>query len=619
MITSSGILQSYLIDSLNAKNKLRHEELLKRHHEELLKNNLYSVDGGFLTPLSFYAGILADTDEILISYMSPEQKAQRTHDLQVAYLLLLTQKEFELRHQKTENRAEYIEQIKKCETMLDKLNPAWQERIDKAPEQAHFSDGKPVKYLGIMLGKEFAQQLVDSGKCKTIREYVGALNGKRLYWVWGSSFLKTMLSLVPEGFRNAVQAGEIVKIPDPYTGCLSWGLYYFRFSMNFFLLLKHTVQHPWMSQDEIDEGLFNRFSTQWTQRKFTLLNDSLWATANLLCFFWLTGKGVLGTAGDALTVVLLLFDTSVALWDFAEQQTLHKAQIQQYEHDIGLLDAEIKKLIGDDDESKAQKLQLEMQKNALERDKKECISNWALQKIGLYTNIAYAAGLMAAFVVMTMPFVPIAAGLASTLGVVGAVVCFAMTVINNAVQSGIEIHKTKSALQNNEDNFMVQVNLLKKQVFLKKIKFPDDAKKLLFLEIKRLDAKTEYQQQTVSLQIAHLIRSIMLEAFIPAAIFSCLVFMPLGIGLAALAGGLALAMASNLLINASFTPDAEMLKVKPFDVDEYNGFCALLQEDKSSKDYHAFFKSKAAVLTYEAQTLAAKDDSCLDGDIRHTL
>jgi hypothetical protein len=619
MTTSSGILQSYLIDSLNAKTKLRPEELLKRHKEELLKKNLHSVDGGFTTPLKFYAGILADTDEILISYMSPEQKAQRTHDLQIAYLLLLAQKEYELLHQKTENKADYNDKIKQCEKMLDKLNPVWQERIDKAPEQAYFTDGKLVKYLGIALGKEFAQQLVDSGKCKTIREYVGALNGKRLYWVWGSSFLKTMLSLVPEGFRNAEQAGNIVKIPDPYTGCLSWGLYYFRFSMNFFLLLKHTVQHPWMSQDEIDEGWFNRFSTQWTQRKFTLLNDSLWATANLLCFFWLTGKSVLGTAGDALTVALLLFDTSVALWDFSEQQALHKAQIQQYEHDIQQLNTEINALTGDDEESKAKKLQLEMQKNALERDKKQCITNWALQKIGLYTNIAYATGLMAAFVVMTMPFVPIAAGLASTLAVVGAVVCFAMTVINNAVQSGIEIHRTKSALHDNEDDFMAQIGLLKKQVFLKKPQLPDDAKKLLFLEIKRLDAKTEHQQQTVSLQIAHLIRSIMLEAFIPAAIFSCLVFMPLGIGLGALAGGLALAMASNLLINASFTPDEKILEVQPFDLKEYDEFCELLQDDKSSKDYHAFFKSKEAASRHETQSLTAKDETFLEGYIRPVL
>ncbi|CAM4380069.1 MAG: hypothetical protein LEGION0403_FIIPPAGN_00690 [Legionella sp.] len=616
MITSSGILQSYLIHSLNAKTKLRHEELLKRHKEELLKNNLYAVDGGFLTPLTFYTGILADTDEILISYMSSEKKAQRTHDLQIAYLLLLTQKEYELRHQKTENIADYNEKIKQCETMLDKLNPAWQARIDKAPEQACFTDGKPVKYLGIALGEEFAQQLVDSGKCKTIREYIGALNGKRLYWVWGSSFLKTMLSLVPEGFRNAEQAGEIVKIPDPYTGCLSWGLYYFRFSMNFFLLLKHTVQHPWMSQDEIDEGVINRFSTQWAHRKFTLLNDSLWATANLLCFFWLTGKGVLGTAGDALTVVLLLFDASVALWDFAEQQALHKAQIQQYHDDIKQLNAEINKLIGDDEASKAKKTQLKLQKNALEHEIKQCISNWTLQKIGLYTNIAYAVGLMAAFVVMAMPFIPIAAGLASTLGIVGAVVCFAMTVINNAVQSGIEIHKTKSALQDNEDNFMVQVGSLKRQIVLIKSQLPDDAMKLLFLEIKRLDARTEHQQQTISLQIAHLIRSITLEAFIPAAIFSCLVFMPLGIGLSALAGGLALVMASNLLISSSLTPDEEMLKVKPFDLDEYDDFCALLKDDKaSSRDYHAFFKSKGTLLKYESQSLIDQNDE----DIRPVL
>ena len=133
-------------------------------------------------------------------------------------------------------------------------------------------------------------------------------------------FLKTVLSQIPEGFYNINQAQEAIRAPDPYTGYLSWTLYYFRYSLHLSLLLKHTIKGPWMSAEEAKTPWYERFQTQWTQRKFILLNDALWGTANLVTFFWLTGKGVLGTVGDALTIGLLVFDIAVTFWDFEEQK-----------------------------------------------------------------------------------------------------------------------------------------------------------------------------------------------------------------------------------------------------------------------------------------------------------
>lgn len=611
MTMSSGILQAYLIDALTTKGRLRHEELLKRHQDALLDHELYSDDGGFLTSLSFYSAILDRTDEVLFRYMSSVEKDQLCYELQVTYLLLLTQKEYELRHQKTENKGDYNNKITRCEALLDALNPQWQAIIEKAPEQNYSTDGKPVKYLGIPLAKEFAEKLnefIDSGKSKTIRSYLGALNEKRLYWVWGSSFLKTMLSLVPDTFYNARQAGDVVRTPDLYTGTLSWGLYYFRFSLNFFLLLKHTVAHPWMSDDEAAIPWYERFQSQWTQRKFTLLNDSLWATANLLCFFWLNGGGVMGAAGDALTIALLLFDVSVAVWDFAEQQAVHKAQLAQYDADLKALNAKRDLILGHDETSELQKSQLAMQIRTLERAQKECIKNWELQKLGLCNNLAYAVGLMLAFVVLAMPFAPISAATALTLSVVGAVLCFTFTVINNAIRGGIELYKTHNAINDNEEVFVEKLRLLQ-SILKEHPQLGDNQKKLLFLEIKKFDAQTEHQRQMAVLQSMHLIRSIMLEAFIPAVIFSCLVFFPLSIGLGALGGALGLAIASNLLINALCTPNNELLTVQPFDPKEYAAFCALAQDEhKSTKDYHAFFKRKENALVKTITVATAADN-----------
>lgn len=595
MITSSGILQSYLMDCFNSSKSLCYEELLKYRHQVLLDHKLYSDDNGFLTPLNFYLGILDNADNVLIPYLSQVKKDQLCHDLQITYLLLLTQKEYELRHQKVENTANYDDQLIRCETLLDALNACWQQVLKKAPEQNYFSAGKPVKYLGISVAKEFADKLVGFGTSKTIKQYLGALNERRLYWVWGSSFLKTLLGLVADDFHHAKQAGEIAKIPDPYTGCLSWGLYYFRFSLNLFLLLKHTMHHPWMSDDEAAVPWYERFQSQWAQRKFTLLNDSLWATANLLCFFWLNGKGALGAGGDALTIVLLLFDVSVALWDFEEQQAQHKAQIIQYDEDLTTLrKTRDLLLIGD------KKSRLNRQINTLEQAKTQCIKAWELQKLSLYNNAAYAIGLMLAFVVFTMPFVPISAPAALILSTVGAVLCFAFTVINNAMRGGIEIYKACDAIKDNEENFVAHISLLR-EILVQNPQLHESQKRLLFLEIKKFDAQTEYQRQIAVLQSVHLVRSILFEALIPAVIFSSLVFFPLGVGLGMLAGALGLAMASNVLINALLTPNKKMVTISLLHDKEYEAFCALAQnKDNSAKDYHTFFRGKEG-LTMEPE------------------
>lgn len=592
MTTSSGILQSYLIEAFNTKAALDYEELLKRNRE--------NKAGDVLSPLSFYLSILANTDSVMIAYMGQVRKEQLSHELKITYVLLQAQKQYELTHQKSENSKQYDAQMKQCAELLDALDPTWQAMIAKAPEQAYLSPEKPVAWCGIPLAQEFAAKMVEvmDRKTKTIKEALGAFNEKRLYWVWGSSFIKTMLSLLPEDFYNAQQAGEVIKVPDPYTGTLSWSLYYFRFSLNLCLLLKHTIKGPWMSKEEAQMPWYERFQSQWAQRKFALLNDSLWGTANLVCFFWLNGK-VLGPWADALTIVLLVFDISVALWDFAEQQTQYNAEMAQYDQDIAALITAREKLLAaaltdaeTEVERKLTAYQLQMQVNSLVRAQKRCARDWELQKLGLYNNIGYAVGLMLAFLVLTTPFMPIAAPVAATLGVAGAVLCFAFTVISSAIKGGIEIHKSRHALKEAKQEFQDQVALFKERLKVNS-NLNDDEKKLLYLEIKKLQAESAYQKQMIILQSVHLVRSLMINVLIPALIFSTLVFLPLGIGIAALGAALGLAIASNLLVNALFAPDAKM-KELPSELNEkeYTDFCKLVARESSSKEQHAFFKPK---------------------------
>lgn len=595
MATSSVILQSYLYTfNSNKTEELRYDEQV----EALLTFNKKAKGGDFLTPLSYYRDLLGNTDKVMFAYMNLDQKNQLLRDLQTTYLLLLTQKKYEQQHQKEEHVKDYDKDIKQCQGFIDALNyeqVCKDKEIKPAPEHGYATDGYPVQYLGISWGQWLASQMVAmmDRKTKTIKEAMGALNEKRLYWVWGSVLLKTVLELMPADFFNVDQAKQTIRTPDPYTGCLSWALYYFRFSLNLSLLLKHTISGPWMSEEEKSTPWTERFLTQWDQRKFTLLNDSLWATANIVCYFWLNGGGVLGTWGDALTIALLVFDISVTVWDFEEQKTQYNKEMLDYDINIDKLKKQLAEVThySDDDEPYIRQIkEYRVQLHALVRAQGQCQKDWDYKKLTLINNIAYAVGLMLAFILLTTPFLPITGAALTAVGVAGAVLCFAFTVIYNAVKGGMEINKTQTsaekAEQDHKNKIKVLTDLIKQNSDLDE---NENEKRFIFLEIKKLKAETEYQKQMVVSQTMHLVRSILFEALVPALIFVNLVFLPLGIGFGVLGAIVALAILSNLLINNVFKPEKEPLT--QFNETEYQDFCKDLDHgDRKSSTAQNFFK-----------------------------
>lgn len=388
---------------------------------------------------------------------------------------------------------------------------------------------------------------------------------------------------MPEDFFNTQRADKVIRAPDPYTGCLSWSLYYFRFSLNLFLLLKHTIKHPWMSKEESSVDISVRFQTQWAQRKFELLNDSIWGTANLISYFWLHGKGALGAAGDLLTIFLLVLDISITLWDLKEQQAKYEAEIKQFEDDIKAIKTKIAELNAKAEKTKEEELkiiQLQIQLKTLERAEKQCKSDWQLKKVSLYQNIAYAVSLTLAFVILTTPFMPIPAAAGAALGIVGAVLCFALTVINNSIRGGMEIHKSRQTLQEKRKAHQDNFEQFKQQ--LAAVGSDDNRVKLLYLEIMKGEVETAYQRKLIIFQTVQLVHKIIIESLIPAIIFACLVFFPLGIGLGALGGALGLALASNLLIQRLIKPDEKMKKLPDFDQKHYEKICLEVKSDNST-------------------------------------
>lgn len=593
MSTSSLILQSFL----NTSNVEDTNELRIRS-KNLLEYNKKTKGGGFLTPLDYYLEILNASPKCIIHLSNEEQKRTLLRDLQIAYLLLLSQQQYELDYQKYENQKKYDNDLQKCKELIDFIQDELNSKHEDIPKIESSASDSPICYLFIQYAYHFSKTLVGLAdrKTKTIREAMTWFNDKRLYWVWGSSLLKMVLDVIPPDFFNASQAAGAVKAPDPYTGTISWALYYFRFSLNLFLLLKHTIRGPWMSEEEKQVPWTERFKTQWDQRKFTLLNDSIWATANLLCFFWLNSRYGLGAWGDLLTLALLLFDVSMTIWDFAEQSTKYNKEMLDYEKDINELKVTIeaqKSKIDEEQEPKAKQALIqalkenELKLSGLRKAQEKCKREWGYTKISLATGLAYAVGLMLAFALLTLPFLPISGPAVTAITLTGAVLCFAFTVINNAIKSGMEIYKAAVSKQEAQEEFETKLSL-----FRENPPILERDKQLLFLEIKKAKAETDHQKDMIVYQIMHFLRSVFIEACTPALVFASFVFFPLGIGIAVLGSALGVAVGSNLLIEKLFKPETQ--EALEFDQNEYEQFCRDINtvELKAAPNCSGFFSAK---------------------------
>lgn len=563
--------------------------------------------------LPYYSHLLYAINPATFSFLTREAKAVLTNQLRFTYYLISSQYLLDeargRKHALPKHKdamqlcLEFIARLQNTATVGEATNPEKMLAIELS-----YSD-KLLKLLGMTI---IAQWLVgkmqefSTGKTGVIKDWLTEINIKRLYWVWGGGLLSSVLAMLPEDFFNNQQAQKSLATPTPVTGYMSWILYYTRFGINLFLLLKHTIRGPWMEETEKDIPAWDRFKTQWNQRKFALLNDSIWATANMVCFFWLKGGGMLGYGGNVLTVLLLVMDASLTAWRFWEESTKHNKEMLGFEQRKKELEKELYQAIGALEESQRHpsentlhQQELEQKKAILEAqlaqlDKMIIKSDvdWKYKKYGLINDLVYALGLIIAFSLLCSFFFPPAAivpAAAMILAVAGAALCFALTVAYAAISGGIEIAKSKNASKLARAECAELLEKFKAMEPPKEEDSPEikanyeNTRKLLYLDMKKLMADSEHQQRMANFQAIKLVRSILIDAFIPAVVFASLVFMPLGIGLAVLAAGLALAVISNIIINR-FEPKPQELPA--FNEEEFKRFSA--QKEPSL----AFFESQ---------------------------
>ena len=508
---------------------------------------------------------LGEINPASFKFLNEQQKQALINELLFTFYCLSAQYHLDEAEHRRQGLKELCELINTCALYAHILENMSAERSPQALLDEAIEDStKSAKYLGLVIVAPLITQTIldmssgkttekpsdetqtekpsdkigsemSSSKTGTTIDSMSKVNVRRLYWVWGGGLLASVLELLPDDFAHKQQAQKAVSAPAPYTGYMSWILYYTRFGISLGLLLKHTIAGPWMSEAEQEIPAWERFKTQWEQRRFSMINDSVWGFANMSCFYWLRGAGTLGYLGNVVTAGLLLMDVSINVWNFYYQSTIHNATMLNYERSIDSLNHQISSTSIDAAEKKV--LEIELARLIKNIAKAEC--DWKYKKYGIINDLTYSVGLLIAFSVVCCFFFPpaaIAPATAMVLGVAGAALCFLLTVAYPAVSGVLEIDKTKAIGKTAHEEY---IELLRK---FKHGDNDDFTKKQLYLDIKRLKATSEYQEKLVDHQKMQLVRAVLVDALIPPLIFTSFVFLPAGIGLMVLAAGLALAL-----------------------------------------------------------------------------
>lgn len=507
--------------------------------------------------LKIYAPRLAVIDPVSFKYKNEHQRIALKEELLNTVNLLCDECEWLEKKKNLPLLRERGVQLARCANLLYRLEstpPVGESRsgAQVLQEPIDASSDKPAKYIALtliapLIAETMLGFTVEEG-LENIQNTMSDANVQRLNWVWGGGFDRAILNLLPVGVGHPEHASEVFSTIAPITGYMSFVLYYLRLGINGFLLtnilftdnwIKGTFFNPWRTDADIAKSalIYEEFQTQWEIRKFAILNDTFWATANMACFFWLVGSGTLGYLGNALTGALLLFDLTLIGWGYLEQETEHKAMLARYDEEINKLTALILTALirADDTQSKI----LEEHLAVLIESRNKCECDWKYTGKNFNKDLWYAAGLVATFSLLCCFFFPPAALVPATiliLGVTGAALSFALTVGYHAWKTDTEIEKLEASIAKARNEMNKLDKNLDKNIAEQK------------LEYDRLMENINHQQSMIEYHKKERVQQALSEALIPASAFGLLVFLPLSVGLPILIPVILLCLMSKTIL-----------------------------------------------------------------------
>ncbi len=460
--------------------------------------------------MSFYLEEIKPYDPVLVHYLDKEQQEDLSKTIEITLYLLQEQLKKDIQNSQYENSATYDGYIEHCKELKQVLTGHPPKRRKNKP---------PAKTCS-----EFAPH-----HTKSLIEVMNIINEKRLYWVWTSALLKTIIGNLPSHFFNTESAKQTLRLPDTHTGRMSWILYYLRFSFHFGLFLAHVIPNPWMSEEEKKLGWKKRAADQWAKSKFSILNDGIWATGNLLCTI------LAMTVGDLITTGLLLMDVTLAVWDYREQKDAYEKNLRELD-EAALIEFALQY-------SKTENIDL-CHYQRLRKAIVQCKKERYYQHLILTSNVIYAVALILAFVLLATPMIHLSAANLFHINLTGALLCFAFSWINDCVKGAIMLSQTGN-----------EIKELKKEMAMSKLN-----QCTFFALATQIDLK----EQQRSLQKALLIHQMGYKALIPALIFATLMFFPVTTGIELIVTAIVVTIALNILINKLYKPEEKTYNQKNY-------------------------------------------------------
>ena len=529
--------------------------------------DIFKVRHDLARSVAFYGDRLDKLDPVSFNYLNPHQRIACEEELLYTFYVVSAEYQlhlFEGSHQRVKKR---LKQLQRCVNLLNALRSTPASGDSRSPQQSlndalDDSVDKPAAYIGLtLIAPDIAETMLGMTApeyFKSAQKAMSDANFYRLNWVWGGGLDRVLLDLIPSSVGRSRQAQKVFSDVAPVTGYMSWVLYYSRLGIELYLLTSYTFKNTWLDPFASEEnkaiaiGIGERFKTQWELRKFSILNDVFWATANMACFFWLIGNGTLGYMGNALTGILLIFDLSLVAWGYQEKKTEHMKALSQLDTDILKLSESIRA-----EPDKIKKNVLQEHCDALIEARDQCQFDWEYAEKQWLHDAYYALGLFATFSLLCCFFFPPAGILPATvviLGVVGAGLSFLITIGAHAWEISTEIEKIQASNVKQER----KIDDLKEKIELLRLdESPESA-----LEIKRLELDIKHRTDELAHQTAmidfrkkEIIQQTLSEALVPAVAFTILFFMPLGSGLMVLIPTIAVLLMSGKLLE-QFEPKA---------------------------------------------------------------
>ncbi len=471
---------------------------------------------------------LHQLNPVIFRYLNEQQKMALTQELEETRDLINHILYMDAVEDRCDRLADLDKDAKTCQMYID-----WIESGEK-PE--------PTLIESYPTGSNWLSDLISK---------MNTINGLRLYWVWGKSLLDVLFTLCQQwdliDLNTFNNIEDNLNRPTPFTGNLSWSLYYLRLLLRISICIRPIL--PGGSEERQGVSTFERLLKTIDDNKYALLNDIFWGTVNLACYAWLTYRknAKLGAVGDRLTAGFLIMDWILTFLDYIENQ-------KKYFQNCSSLENEIEHL--------KQLLLLEMnetEKNALwlrlinaEQRLSDYQFEFKYTNMELVNGLVYATLLMLSFPLLIGLIAPAGLPLSTAIVPTGAILCFTITVIFQAIENLTPVVKACSQRERLLEHQQKLIDLSNQTIDI-------NQQKILVVQIDDLQNMIDYQQKQINFQKISFSQALTVDMLFPVLVFGALFSMPIGSGIAAVSAGLILAIGSKKFID-SYAP-AEPEKV----------------------------------------------------------